>query len=222
MDYKKNDEEKKKLKQSFVIPITFVFALWFIKSAEIVFNFSLITQSVFPRSIEHLYGILLLPLIHSDTEHLVSNTIPLLLFGTGLIYFYQKSAKGVLINLYFIPGIFVWLFGRASFHVGASTIIYGMAAFLFFSGVIRRDKRAIVLALLVTFIYGGMVWGILPIKQGISWEGHLFGAITGLALAILYRKSDPYKRYDWEEEEEDETTPPDKLEISYKKGYPFE
>ncbi len=95
-------------------------------------------------------------------------------------------------------------------------------AFACISRIIKRDKRAITLALIVTFLYGGLVWGVLPLKKGTSWEGHLFGALTGVAAAIIFRKKDPYKRYDWEDEDDENNTPPEKLEISYKKGYPFE
>lgn len=217
------NEEKKFAKRSFLIPAYFILFLWLIKGAENIFDISFVQYSVYPGSWSHLAGIIVFPLIHSNIDHLLSNSLPLLLFGAGLIYFYPKSTIGVFASVYFVPGILIWLFARPSFHIGASAVIYGLAAFIFFSGVIRRDKRAIVLALLVTFVYGGMVWGVLPGRPSVSWEGHLFGALTGIVLAFIYRKRDPHKKYDWEEEDDDDDHEHgSKLEVSYTKGYPFE
>lgn len=101
----------------------------------------------------------------------------------------------------------VWLAARPSYHIGASGLVYGLLSFLFFSGVIRRDKRSATLALLFAFLYGGMAWGVLPIDREISFESHLSGAIIGIICAVFFRKSDPAPKYDWEEkssEEDDE------------------
>ena len=96
----------------------------------------------------------------------------------------------------------VWLFARPVYHIGASGIIYGLLGFLFFSGIFKRDNRSIALSLLITFIYGGLIWGILPGMKGISWESHLFGGISGIVTAFIFRKEDPYIKYEWENEEE--------------------
>ncbi len=213
-------EEKEHVRKSLLIPVIFVLIIWIIKIVETVAGISFVTYGVYPGSPGGLIGILTFPIIHGSWGHLFSNTFPVLFLSMGVLYFYKSSAVKVLLMSYFIPGIGIWLFGRESFHVGASAVIYALAAYLFFSGIIKRDKRAITLALIVTFLYGGLVWGVLPLKKEISWEGHLFGALTGIAAAIIFRKKDPYKRYDWENE--DESEPPEKLEISYKKGYPFE
>ena len=98
-------------------------------------------------------------------------------------------------------------------------MVYGFVTFVFFSGIIRRDTRSIALALIVTFMYGGLVVGVLPQNDGISWEYHLFGSLTGIACAYIFRKSDPYKKYDWEDDEEES---PEKLEISYDREPPFD
>lgn len=213
-------EEKEHIRKSLLIPVIFVLIIWIIKIIETTAGISFVVYGVYPGSVSGLIGILTFPLIHGSWEHLFSNTLPALLLSTGVLYFYKSSAVKVLLMAYFMPGIGIWLFGRESYHVGASAVIYALAAYLFFSGIIRRDKRATTLALIVTFLYGGLVWGVLPLKEGISWEGHLFGALTGIAAAIIFKKKDPYKKYDWENEESE--VPPEKLEISYKKGYPFE
>lgn len=215
-------EEKEHIRKSLLIPVIFVLIIWIIKIIETMAGISFVIYGVNPGSISGLIGVLAFPLIHGSWEHLFSNTLPVLLLSMGVLYFYKSSGIKVLLMAYFIPGICIWLFGRESYHVGASAVIYSLAAYLFFSGIIKRDKRAITLALIVTFFYGGLVWGVLPLKKGISWEGHLFGALTGIAAAIIFKKKDPYKRYDWEDEDDDDDTPPEKLEVSYKKGYPFE
>lgn len=212
--------EKKQNSYKYIyVPAAFVVIIWVIFGIESLFYINLTQYSVFPGRLSSLSGALFFPLLHGDINHIMSNTIPLLLLGAGLIYFYPKSSTMVLVFSYIIPGVMIWLFARPVYHIGSSGIVYSLAAFIFFSGVIRRDKRAIVLALLVTFIYGGMVWGVLPLERGISWEGHLFGALTGIFLSALFRKKDKFKEYDWEEEE---SAPQEKPEISYSKGYPFD
>ena len=118
--------------------------------------------------------------------------------------FYRKSSYKVILIIYIGTGLLDWLFARKAYHIGASGIIYGFVAFLFFSGIIRRDTRAIALALLVTFLYGSLIWGILPLDSGISWESHLFGSIMGIFCAFLYKKSDPAIKYEWEYEDDNE------------------
>ncbi len=183
----------------------FVIVCWLIKLSENYFHFSFAGYGIFPKSFAGLPGILFAPFIHSDYNHLLSNTVPLILFGLSIIYFYPKSSVWIFSIIYLITGLSVWLFGREAFHIGASGLIYGFAAFLFFSGVIRRDARSTALALLFVFLYGGMVWGVLPADFKISWEAHLFGGLTGFVCAIIFRKWDPQKKYDWEDEDDSES-----------------
>ena len=96
----------------------------------------------------------------------------------------------------------MWLAGRPSWHIGASGVVYALAAFHFTSGVIRNDLRLLVLSVVVVFLYGGMVWGVLPLKPEVSWESHLWGAVSGILLAIYYRRFRIRRqKFDWEEEE---------------------
>lgn len=202
---------------SISIPVAFVMLLWFIKAAEFVTGYDLTFLGLFPGSISGLKGIIFAPLIHGNFDHLFSNSIPVLFLSWGIIYFYPSAAVKVIPMVYFIPSILDWFFARPSYHIGASGLIYGFVSFLFFSGIIRRDKRAVALALVVTFLYGGLVWGVLPLDNYVSYETHLFGSFTGIVSAFLFRKSDPYKRYDWEDEPDD--TDGEKPQISYKKGF---
>lgn len=130
------------------------------------------------------------------------------------IYFLQKSFLSAFVFIYLITGLLVWIFARPAYHIGASGIVYGFVSFLFFSGLFRKDNISIALSLIVTFLYGGLVWGIIPGLEGISWESHLFGGITGLIAAYLFRKIDPPKqKYDWEDEPDDFNIKD--LEVSY-------
>jgi len=197
-------DDKKKFIASLIFPVGFVFLLWVIKISEIIFNLNLTTFGILPGSVNGLPGILLAPLIHANFKHLFSNSLPILFLGTGIIYFYRKSSYKVILIIYLGTGILDWLFARKAYHIGASGIIYGFVTFLFFSGIIRRDTRAIALALLVTFLYGSLIWGILPLDSGISWESHLFGSIMGIFCAFLYKSSDPAIKYEWEYEDDNE------------------
>jgi len=202
------NNQKKEISQftkSLTIPFAFVLFLWAIYFSQVTFNLPYIQYGIFPRKISGLVGILSAPLIHANISHLFSNTPTLLILSIAIMYFYPSSSLKVFGAIYLLTGIFVWLFAREAYHIGASGIIYGLLGFLFFSGVFRRDNRSIALALLVTFIYGGLVWGILPGVKGISWESHLFGGISGIIVSFIYRKEDPYIKYDWEREEDIET-----------------
>ncbi len=216
------NDEKRRLFVSIAIPLSFVLFLWAIKLSELFFHFSLAEYGLYPRRLYGLIGILTGPLIHASITHLLSNSVPLLLIGIGMFYFYPKASYRVAIMVYLIPGIFDWFLARPAYHIGASGLIYGFVTFLFFSGLIRRDTRSIALALIVTFLYGSLIWGILPVDEGVSWETHLFGALTGIFAAFVFKNLDPYKKYEWEDEDNSDDVPPNKLEISYKDPPPWD
>jgi membrane associated rhomboid family serine protease len=202
------------------VPLFFVVLMWLVKIAETLFHFSLVTLGIFPRQIFGLPGILFAPVIHANFNHLMSNTLPLLFLGTGIFYLHRTSSVKIVLLIYFLTDILIWIFARPAYNIGASGLIYGFASFLFFGGMIRRDTRSVALALIVVFLYGGMIIGIFPLDYHISWEAHLLGGIVGLIMAFVFRKSDKPKKYDWEDEEVEDKNQ-EKPEISYKKGYPF-
>ena len=148
-------------------------------------------------------GILVAPLLHGDVAHLASNALPLLIAGTALLYLYPDSSRFLLPAIYLGPGILVWMFARDSIHIGASGLVYGIVAYVFVGGILRRDRRAWAASILVAFFYGALVWGVLPLKEGVSWETHLAGAAIGVALALALRRRDvpPRKLYSWELED---------------------
>jgi len=187
--------------------------LWVIYLITFLFDLDLYKLGILPRNINGLVGIFTSPLIHGGFSHLISNTAPLIFMGLGIFYFYPKVAYKVFSIIYFGTGMLVWTFAREVYHIGASGIIYGFVSFLFFSGIFRKDNRSIALALIVIFLYGGLIWGVLPVVEGVSWESHLSGAIVGIITAFIFRKVDPPKKYEWEDEVSD--TPVEKLEVSY-------
>lgn len=191
-----------------MLPSIFVFLLLIVALIQEVLDADFYFLGIFPRSIKGLPGILFAPFIHSGFKHLISNSVPLIVMGSGIIYFYRSLSYRVFIIIWLITGLCVWIGGRPSYHIGASGIVYGLASFLFFSGAIRRDTRLAAISLVIVFLYGGMIWGVFPIWPSISWEGHLFGGISGFACAIAYRREGPQRRvYSWEIEEEEDEVP---------------
>src|SRR4030042_6279225 len=153
---------KKKMLLSMFIPGVFVFVMWLVKIIEILFDLDLSNLGIYPLTVKGLQGIIFSPFIHSDFNHLFSNSLPLFFLGTALFYFYNEIAIKVYLWSYFLTGLFVWLAGKDAWHIGASGLIYGLASFLFFSGIIRKYFRLVALSLLIVFLYGSMVWGIFP------------------------------------------------------------
>ena len=177
--------------------------IWSVKIFEIVFDYDFTEYGVLPRKFNGLIGILFSPLIHSDVNHLLSNSLPVIILCLLIFNFYSQIAKKILIYLYFISGLWLWCIGRESFHIGASGLIYAMASFLFFSGILRKNSQLSAVALLVIFIYGGLFWGLFPIHKNVSWEGHLTGFIAGILVSFIFRKDGPKRRkYNWEIEED--------------------
>ena len=184
-------------------PLLFVVILFLIHSYSTYFGVRLSHYGIYPRELKGLLGILTSPFIHGDWKHLFNNSVPLILLGSALFHFYKRLAPRVWIYSILYTGILVWLGGRPSFHIGASGLVYALASFLFFSGFIRKHRPLMAISMVVVFIYGGMIWGIFPRDEHISWEGHLFGAFNGLFWAFYYKSEGPQrKKYSWEIEEE--------------------
>lgn len=198
------DTEKQLFLRAMMLPLAIVFIMWLVKLTEIMLGAEWYFLGIYPRSISGLFGIFTSPFIHGDFQHLFSNSVPLLVVGTLIMYFYRGVALKVFLWIFLLNGASVWAFARESYHIGISGLVYGMVSFLFFSGVLRKDNRMMAISLLMVFLYGGMVWGVLPVRPGVSWESHLLGALAGIFCAFIFRHHGPQrKRYDWEEEEDD-------------------
>jgi membrane associated rhomboid family serine protease len=213
--------DKRIVKHALFVSCSFVVVLWVIKFFESEFSLDFSHWGILPGSVTGLRGIIFSPLIHANFEHLIANSLPLIILTFSLFFFYRKSSYTIFVLIYLLSGFFVWLDGREAMHIGASGVIYGLAAFLFLSGIISHNIRLLTISLIVALIYGGMFWGIFPIKPEISWESHLWGGVSGFGLALLFRKSAPPEQLFEEDPETDEDNdyvgdeyniPPDSVE----------
>jgi len=188
-----------------LIPFLMVAFMWLVKGAELLFDTNFHFLGIFPGRLTALSGIITSPFIHSGLRHLFNNTIPLFILGTALFYFYSEVSFRVLLRVTLLTGLAVWITGRPAWHIGASGIVYGLASFLFVSGIIRRHIPLMALSLLVAFVYGEMVWGIFPgFRLEISWESHMLGAAAGVIMAVWYRAEGPQRPVPFYEREEEE------------------
>ena len=171
---------------SSVVPFRLVFIMWLTFSIELFYGFDFGYLGIKPRTLEGLIGIFTAPMIHGNYMHLISNTFPLLFLGSVLYFFYDRIAGAVFFRCYFITNILVWLLSpRPSYHIGASGLIYGLAAFLICYGFLRQEFVALIVSACILFIYGGIfVAGVLPMDPQISWESHLGGALIGAVTAF--------------------------------------
>lgn len=181
-------DEGKRLRSSIYATLFFIALIWGVKIIEYTFDFNFAVFGILPRTLEGSIGIFTAPLIHGDIYHLFANSVPILILGIGLFYFYDKIAVGVISIVYFTTGFWVWLAAREAYHIGASGLVYGVLTFLLFSGFIRRDSASLSLSFIVLFLYGGSFFaGILPEDSAVSWESHLMGAFAGVFCAIYYK-----------------------------------
>ncbi|MBU2949498.1 rhomboid family intramembrane serine protease [Tamlana agarivorans] len=190
-------------------PLFLVLFIWLVFWFEVRFGYHFNKYGVYPKTIKGLRGIVLSPFIHGDIKHIYHNTIPLFVLTTALFYFYRPIAWKVLGYGILLSGLLTWCIGRPSYHIGASGLIYVLVSFTFFKGVFAKHYRLIALSLVVVFLYGSMIWHTLPIEEGISWEGHSAGLITGLLFAFIFRKriAKP-KKYVWEQDDFNEEDDP--------------
>ncbi|WP_224483793.1 rhomboid family intramembrane serine protease [Robertkochia aurantiaca] len=192
-----------------IYPLFFAIIIWSVYWMELLTGEDLTRLGIMPRKLSGVPGIILSPFIHSSLEHLWNNTLPLIILSSALFYFYRKISWKVLIYGLLISGMLTWLIGRQAYHIGASGMIYTLVSFIFFKGIMAGNYRLIALSLLVVFLYGSMIWYVIPVNDEISWEGHLSGALAGLFLAFVYRTQvlQPY-RYQWEREDYNEESDP--------------
>lgn len=218
--------DRLELLRSLYFPFLFVIILWIIKGIELFFDISFSFFGILPLQIKGLPGIALMPFLHGDINHLIANSLPIIILGSGLFLFYKEIAFKTFFLIWIVSGIWIWLFARGdSYHIGASGLIYGLASFHLFSGFIRRNTRLIAFSLFVIFLYGSLFWGMFPDffpKKNISWEGHLMGALAGILFAFYFRKEGIQREtYDFNDDEDelepqnDDESKPDHLKIVY-------
>lgn len=183
------------------VPLAFALLIWLVFWFELKFGFNFTPYGVLPRTLKGIVGIFFSPFIHSDLSHLWHNTVPAVVLTGGLFYFYREVAWKVLVIIIIGAGLGTWLIGREAYHIGASGVIYGLAAFLFFKGIWSKNFRLTAFSLIVVFLYGSLIWGTMPLQEGMSWEGHLSGFLSGTILAFVIKSNiaRPTK-YVWESE----------------------
>ncbi len=200
--------------ESVVVATILLLLMWLFYFLDWYLSYDFTNLGLVPKLFSGLKGVVFMPLVHSpiDIHHIINNSAPIFFLTAALIYFYRSIAYKVLIVGWILTGSFLWLFAqsRSGTHIGMSGIIYFLAAFLFTSGVLRKYFQLQVISLAVVFIYGSMIWGIFPLKEEVSWEGHLCGLITGVMMAFVFKKEGPKRpKYQFEIEKELGIEPPD-------------
>ncbi len=178
---------RQEIKTQAIILATFVAIFWLLEILDqFVFRGSLDVFGIIPHQVIGLRGILFAPFLHGDFPHLIANTVPFLILG-WLVMLQETSDFFIVTGLtMLVGGLGVWLFAApGSIHIGASILIFGYLGFLLLRGYFQRNIPSILLSILVFLLYGGTIWGVLPSRPGISWQGHLFGFLGGVLAAKL-------------------------------------
>ena len=201
-------EERARLLRSFAVPVAFMAICWIVKGIEEIFNLDFSFLGIKPLQADGIPGIILFHFLHGSWSHLYANTLPIIVLGACLYYFYKPIATKIWLLIMFSTGLLVWCGARGGVHIGASALIYGLAYFLMLSGFIRRNKNLVIVSFLVIFLYGSLIWGIYPkyaIENHISWEGHLAGLIMGIALAVFYKNEGPQREIENDDDDSDDS-----------------
>lgn len=171
-------------------PIVLAALMWISEIIDTVPGVDLDQYGIQPREVDGLTGIAAAPMLHAGFDHLVANTSVFVVLGL-LVAWLTRHFWKVTVGVALLGGLAVWLVGAPhSVHVGASGLVYGYAAFLVVYGLVARRVTAVIVAVVVFLVYGSIVWGVLPGQPGVSWEGHLFGAVAGVLLAVLLGRRD--------------------------------
>ncbi|MBN8261935.1 MAG: rhomboid family intramembrane serine protease [Xanthomonadales bacterium] len=199
-----SQQDRRRLRGAFNASLGFVLLLAASFAAQHAYDWTFL--SVTPGTAAGLLGLLGAPLLHGSVEHLLANSMALLMLGTLALTAFPKATVRALPLLWLGSGLGAWLLGQpGSHHLGASGLTHGLMFLVFVLGLLRRDRAAIAAGMLVFAFYGGMLMTILPREAGVSWESHLGGALAGVLAAFLFRRSDPMPprtKYSWEIEEE--------------------
>jgi len=180
-------EKDNNIYSKLAFPISVVALMWLIKIIEVVRDHKYTRWGIFPRDFDGLIGIITAPFLHSDWQHLMSNSIPMLALMSLVMVFYRRVAMPSFVIITLFTGFTVWLFARDAYHVGASGVVYGLVAFLAWTGIFRRNLKSIILSLVILVAFGSYFHGIVPNKEGVSWESHLFGGLVGIFTAFLFK-----------------------------------
>jgi len=181
------------IKRDFISIVIFIGIIWIV---FILDRFLPLEQfGLVPRNLHGLVGIVAMPFLHGDLSHILSNSVPL--FFTLVLLASSRAHSGAIVVLITVlAGGGLWLFGREALHIGASGLVFGLIAFHIFAGIFEKQFKTIAIALLVGTLYAGTILnGVMPFQKGVSWDGHLIGAIAGALVALIAAKldNDTYK-----------------------------
>lgn len=166
--------------------------MWLIEALDtFAFDDGLQAHGIEPRQIDGLEGIVLAPLLHGGWSHIISNSIPFLVLGALVMTYGLRRWVTATAFITVAAGIATWLMARSGNHIGASILVFGYFGFLLGMAWFERSLKSIGIAVVVAVIYGGLIWGVVPSDSGLSWEGHLFGVIAGVAAAWLVAGRQP-------------------------------
>jgi membrane associated rhomboid family serine protease len=166
--------------------LAFTALLWGIEAYDQVTGQWLDADGIVPRSVDGLDGILWAPLLHGGWAHLIANTLPFLIFGFLVMAHGIGRFVAVTAVIWLLGGLGVWLTGApGTVHIGMSGVIFGWLTYLLVRGFFARSGTQILLAVVLFFLWGGILLGVLPGQPGVSWQGHLFGALAGVLAAWL-------------------------------------
>ncbi len=195
-----------------ILPMLGVLSIWVIYWLDWRYYLELYQYGVYPRSLVGLRGVFFSPFIHGGLKHIYNNSIALFVLLLLLQFFYKKQAWQVLGWGIFLSGLGTWLIARESHHIGASGLIYVMVSFIFFKGIQTKHYRLVALSLLIVVLYGSTIWYMFPdVEEGVSWEGHLSGFITGFILSIFLKApeyTETVYKYEWQSPLYNPTTDP--------------
>lgn len=200
------NSESRNFSQALQFTGVFMAIIWLVHIVQVVLGIRFWKFGVIAGDIGGLKGIFTAPLIHGDWTHLIGNTIPLTILMMISFYFFHHLATIAFFAIYLGAGLCVWFTESGAVHIGASGLVYGLVAFVFWMGLFDRDVKSIALSLTILFLYSGLFEGILPGKDGMSWQTHLFGAIIGILVAFIGHKWGIHK--DDDEDEGNDEIPP--------------
>jgi len=211
--------ERRRLLHALVIPSLLSLVMLLVLLLQLGMGWNLYRFGVYPRTLSGAWGILFHPFVHEGWSHLGNNLPAFFILSTALYYFYHVDANRIFIMIWLITGVLLWIIGRESYHIGASSIIYGLAFFLFWSGLITPSIALTAISLIVVFWYGSMVWDMFPFlpNETVSWEGHLSGAIAGSLAAFFFRRAKVYHS-DYEDNELKDEDDDDLTRLAMKYG----
>jgi len=201
--------QRKITRISFGIALTIVGLMWAVFILDYFLELDWSKYGLYPKSTSGIIGIFTAPFLHSTDgfSHILNNSLTTLVLSWMLFYHYRTIATKSFLFIYFFTGITMWFFARESYHIGMSGVIYGLTSFLVTSGFVRKNMRVAAISLIVVFLYGSTVWGIFPNQVGVSWEAHSIGLLSGVLIALYFRKSGPQPAklmYEIQEELEEE------------------